>query len=81
VASEAGSGSGTVHHVDFRKVEGLERMLDITEVGEILKMGPSWVHRETRRGNLPGKLIGNKYRFKPSELQAWIDAQGKKATG
>lgn len=79
MASEAGSGSGTVRHVDFRKDEGLERMLGIKDVAKILGLGDTWVHRAARKGNLPAVKIAGKYRFKPSELQRWIDDQGKKA--
>lgn len=83
VAVEAGSADGSnVTRVNFeRKLEALERMMGIKEVAEVLGAGATWVHRETRKGNLPGIKIAGKYRFKPSDLQRWIDEQGKKRAG
>lgn len=82
VAVEAGSGAvGNVHHVDFRKDEEIEPMLGVREVAEILGAGLTWVHREARKGNLPGKMIAGKYRFWRSDILRWINEQGKKATG
>lgn len=87
VAVEAGSGDGSngdggnVRRLDFGKLEVLEQMLGIKEVAGVLRMGKTWVHREARKGNLPARMIGGKYRFKPSELQQWINEQGKKAAG
>jgi len=41
------------------------------EASRFLRIHPVTVKRLARQGKLPGFRIGNRWRFRPSELDAW----------
>jgi excisionase family DNA binding protein len=49
----------------------LEPVWDPNQAAEFLKFHPTTVKRMAREGSLPAFRIGNRWRFRPSELDAW----------
>lgn len=53
-------------------------LLTIEDVAEILKVPVSWVYARTRRratDRIPGFRLGKYWRFRESDLLAWLDRQ------
>lgn len=50
-------------------------ILTSDQAGEILQIHPSVVIRYVKDRGLPGFKVGAEWRFRRSELDAWIDAQ------
>jgi excisionase family DNA binding protein len=48
-----------------------ESVWDCREAARFLRIHPATVKRLAREGKLPGFRIGNRWRFRPSELDAW----------
>ena len=48
-----------------------EPVWDCHEASRFLRIHPATVKRLAREGKLPGFKIGNRWRFRPSELDAW----------
>ena len=48
-----------------------EAVWDCGEASRFLRIHPATVKRMAREGKLPGFRIGNRWRFRPSELDAW----------
>lgn len=48
-----------------------EPVWDCLEAARFLCIHPATVKRLARAGKLPGFRIGNRWRFRPSELDAW----------
>jgi excisionase family DNA binding protein len=52
-----------------------EPVWDCREASLFLRIHPATVKRLAREGKLPGFRIGNRWRFRPSELDAWARAE------
>ena len=52
-----------------------ERLLTAKEVAEHLQITEAWVEQQAREGDLPSIALGRYRRFRPSEVQAWIDSK------
>ena len=53
-------------------------LLTVEEVAEILRVPLSWVYERTRQrsiGRIPGFRLGKYWRFRESDLLAWIERQ------
>jgi excisionase family DNA binding protein len=48
---------------------------DCHEASLFLRIHPATVKRLAREGKLPGFRIGNRWRFRPSELDAWASSE------
>jgi excisionase family DNA binding protein len=48
-----------------------EPVWDCDEASRFLRIHPATVKRLAREGKLPGFRIGNRWRFRPSELDSW----------
>jgi excisionase family DNA binding protein len=48
-----------------------EPVWDCVEAARFLSIHPATAKRLARNGRLPGFRIGNRWRFRPSELDAW----------
>ena len=48
-----------------------EPVWDCLQAARFLCIHPATVKRLAREGKLPGFRIGNRWRFRPSELDAW----------
>ena len=50
-----------------------EPLLDSDEAAALLKIHPKTLQRMARRGEIPGIQIGKLWRFRRSELNAWME--------
>ena len=50
-----------------------EPLLDSDEAAQLLKIHPKTLQRLARRRKVPGVQIGKLWRFRRSELNAWIE--------
>lgn len=58
-------------HTDLKQV-----LLTKREVARWLRVSAETVVRLARRGKLPGRRVGNRWRFVRGEIQTWLD-EGK----
>lgn len=58
-------------HTDVKQV-----LLTKREVARWLRVSAETVVRLARRGKLPGRRVGNRWRFVRGEVQRWLD-EGK----
>ena len=57
---------------------GLERLLTVEEVAELLRVPRSWVYERTRQrspNRIPGFRLGKYWRFRESDVLAWLERQ------
>ncbi|MBH3400069.1 helix-turn-helix domain-containing protein [Pseudomonas fluorescens] len=52
-----------------------DEVMTIKEVAEYLKVNERTIYRLAASSGLPAFRVGNSWRFKRSELEAWIKAQ------
>ena len=50
----------------------METALTIEEVAQLLKISPRTVRRLAAKGEIPGRKIGNKWRFSPIAVHRWL---------
>jgi excisionase family DNA binding protein len=50
--------------------ESRSRLLTVMEAADHLRFHPEHVRRLTRQGKLPGRKIGNEWRYRPEDLDA-----------
>ncbi|WP_296933319.1 helix-turn-helix domain-containing protein [uncultured Marinobacter sp.] len=50
-----------------------EQILTIKEVADFLKLTEKTAYRLAAEGKLPGFKVGGSWRFKQSDLDAWIE--------
>ena len=60
------------------KSPALEELLDVNDVARLLKLRPSTVRAYAERGSLPSVFLGNRLRFKPSDVSLWIARRHRK---
>jgi excisionase family DNA binding protein len=53
-----------------------ERWITLKEAAAHLNVSPSWLYQKGSQAGVPRARIGNKYRYRTSELDAWLTAQG-----
>jgi excisionase family DNA binding protein len=53
-----------------------ERWLTLQEAAAHLNVSRSWLYQKGKAAGVPRTQIGNKYRYRATELDAWIQAQG-----
>lgn len=47
-------------------------ILGVAEVADLLKLDPQTVSRKAQKGEIPGFKIGNRWRFRLSDIEDWI---------
>lgn len=52
--------------------QSFEPLLDSDEAAALLKIHPKTLQRMARTGEIPGVQIGKLWRFRASELNAWM---------
>ncbi len=50
-------------------------ILTLKEVADYLKLTERTLYRLTQDGTLPGFKVGNSWRFRVRDIEAWIEAQ------
>jgi excisionase family DNA binding protein len=71
VTVEMGAPGPVVGHADFRPFPAPE-VLDAAEAAELLKVEPGTVQELAERGELPGRRLGEEWRFSRAALLAWL---------
>ena len=52
-----------------------DEILTLKEVAEYLKLTERTLYRLTQEGRLPGFTVGNSWRFRLQDIEAWIENQ------
>ena len=52
-----------------------DRLLDASEVAELLNVPVSWVREHTRNGHLPAIAIGRYWRYRRERVLDWVAEQ------
>jgi excisionase family DNA binding protein len=58
-----------------------DEIFTIKEVATYLKLAEKTAYRLASEGKLPGFKVGGSWRFRKSEVDAWIKEQERKAKG
>lgn len=61
-------------------METRERWVTTTEVAEYLGKPQSWVFVNAERLGMPRRRIGNQYRYRLSEIDAWMNDSHRDAS-
>jgi excisionase family DNA binding protein len=74
-----GGGYGIVW-ATFRgkEEEELEKeVMTAAELAEYLSFSKNWVYRKAEAGEIPGVKLGNRWRFKKSVIDKWLEGRIK----
>jgi excisionase family DNA binding protein len=52
-----------------------DRLMNASEVADLLSVSERWVRDATRDGRLPHVVLGRYRRYDPADLADWIEAQ------
>lgn len=52
-----------------------EQMMSIRDVADFLKLNQTTVYAWAQQGTLPGYKLGRTWRFRPSEIEAWLEGR------
>jgi excisionase family DNA binding protein len=55
-------------------VPSVEPLLTLKEAAEVLRLHPRTVREYVRRGELAGRVIGGRWRFRRKDLDAFFDS-------
>lgn len=58
-----------------------DEILTLREVAAYLKLAEKTAYRLASEGKLPGFKVGGSWRFKQSDIEAWIAEQKQKSKG
>lgn len=50
-----------------------ERLLTLTEAAEVLRLSTRTVREYVKRGEIKGRIIGNQWRFRRADLDAFFE--------
>jgi excisionase family DNA binding protein len=50
-----------------------EQLMNIRQVAEFLQLNQTTVYAWAQQGVLPGFKLGRNWRFRPSEIEAWLE--------
>lgn len=53
-----------------------ERWITLKEAAAHLNVSRSWLYQKGEKAGVPRARIGSKYRYKASDLDAWMNSQG-----
>ena len=49
-----------------------ERFIDLKQAATLLQLHPDTVKKKTKAGEIPGRKIGRVWKYRVSELDAWV---------
>jgi excisionase family DNA binding protein len=58
-----------------------DEILTVSEVAGLLKVAEKTVYTMAQEGELPAFKVRGQWRFRRSDLDAWIDAKTRRAAG
>ena len=50
-----------------------EQLMSIRDVAEFLQLNQTTIYAWAQQGMLPGYKLGRTWRFRPSEIEAWLE--------
>ena len=59
----------------------MKRLLDVEELAEYLKLRKQTIYNWLNQNKISGIKIGGVWRFDKAEIDRWLRAQSKRATG
>jgi excisionase family DNA binding protein len=58
-----------------------EQLMTTEDLAEYLRKPRSWVHDNQARLDIPRFKVGNQYRYRLSEVAAWVETRRKTMSG
>lgn len=58
-----------------------DEILTLPEVAQLLKVAEKTVYTMAQRRDLPAFKVGGQWRFRRTDLDAWIDSKTRRAAG
>jgi len=58
-----------------------DEILTLPEVAQLLKVAEKTVYTMAQKGEMPAFKVGGQWRFRRTDLDAWIDAKTRCAAG
>jgi len=58
-----------------------DEILTLPEVAQLLKVAEKTVYTMAQKGELPAFKVGGQWRFRRTDLDAWIDAKTRRSDG
>lgn len=58
-----------------------DEILTLPEVAQLLKVADKTIYTMAQKGELPAFKVGGQWRFRRTDLDAWIDAKTRGASG
>ena len=58
-----------------------DEILTLPEVAQLLKVAEKTVYTMAQKGELPAFKVGGQWRFRRTDLDAWIDTKTRRAAG
>jgi excisionase family DNA binding protein len=59
----------------------MDEILTLPEVARLLKVAEKTVYTMAQKGELPAFKVGGQWRFRRTDLDAWIDAKTRRSDG
>jgi excisionase family DNA binding protein len=53
----------------------MEELVTVQEVADYLKMSPQTIYRFAQQGRIPALKVGNRWRFRPADIETWLQQQ------
>ena len=50
-----------------------EQLMSIKDVADFLQLNETTIYSWAQQGTLPGFKLGRTWRFRPSEIEAWLE--------
>jgi hypothetical protein len=66
--------SGNITTASIQATQELEEVINAVEVGKILHFHPVTVRLKAASGEIPGRQIGNRWRFSRTRIIEWLRA-------
>ena len=58
-------------HMSVVGENGFEPFISLREAAELLQMHPDTIKKKTRNGEIPGRKLGRRWKYRVSELDAY----------
>lgn len=53
----------------------MDKLLTVEEIAEYLSLKPSTIYQWTHQGFIPHLKLGNRVRFKVSQIERWLESR------
>ena len=58
-----------------KETKETKEVMTAEELAEYLSFSKNWVYRKAEAGEIPGVKLGNRWRFKKSVIDKWLEEQ------